>query len=143
MGDLDDYNDRIRKQAFGVPVGPPTTAAQAAADMAAAAQRRQAAAPSGRNIPFGGSDHSVADLLVILAISLAVFGAGVAAATFLSGDIAFLGYVGIAAGGIFGVFCIAALLKRAAKAVFEMVILSFAWTLHKVWRLISFPFRHR
>lgn len=143
MGNLDDYNDRMRKQTLGIPVGPPTTAAQAAADMAAHARRQQATRPSGGNASYGGSDHSVAELLVMLVISVLVFAAGVGAASLLSGDIAFLGFLGIAAGGIFGVFCIATLMKRAAKAIFEMVILAIAWTLHKVWRLLSAPFRGR
>lgn len=141
MGDLDRYNDRLRKQTLGVPVGPATTAAEAAADLAAAAQRPRPSGGGGAS--YGGPDHSVSELFVLLAISLAVFGAGVAAATFLSGDLAFLGYLGIAAGGIFGVFCIASLLKRALKAVFEAVVIAIGWVIYKVWRLISFPFRRR
>ncbi|MFN7163425.1 MAG: hypothetical protein ACK4P2_01275 [Hyphomonas sp.] len=40
MSGIDDYNDRMRKQAMGVPVTPPTTAVQASIDMAADADRR-------------------------------------------------------------------------------------------------------
>lgn len=145
MSGLDDYNDRMRKQTLGVPVGPATNAAQMAADMAADAQRRaQAAGRSGGGQSYGGNaEHTLRDLLVVLAISLPVCVAGIAILNIFSGDLAFLGWLAAIAGATFAIGSLGILLKRLIKWGLSMIVIGFGITLGAVWRLVTRPFRRR
>ncbi|PKP82324.1 MAG: hypothetical protein CVT79_05185 [Alphaproteobacteria bacterium HGW-Alphaproteobacteria-18] len=144
MGNLDDYNDRLRKQNLGMPVGPPTNAAQMAADMAADAQRRALAPRRTGGASYSNStDHSVGDLFKVLAISLPICVVGIAVLNIFSGDLGFLGWIAALAGGTFAIGSMGILVKRALVWVLSQIVIGIAITLGAIGRLITRPFRRR
>ncbi len=117
MSGIDDYNDRVRKQNAGMPVGPATNSVQASIDMAADADRRsrqaRMSAPAGPS--SGSDDYSFVQLLVVLGLSLAAAGLSLLAVAYiLPKDWSFIGGFAAMAGFIFAAFAIFYLLKKAA-----------------------------